>query len=103
MKVAVYYMNIIAGILEKQPSGFSFEYTDQYLQSNYPAISFSFPKSKNPFFLKYLFPFFSGLLSEGTNKDIQCRALQIDERDEFMRLIKTANTETIGAITVREI
>jgi HipA-like protein len=47
--------------------------------------------------------FFSGLLSEGINKDIQCRLLKIDESDDFTRLIKTAGEDTIGAITVKEI
>lgn len=34
--------------------------------------------------------FFFGLLSEGINKDIQCRLLKIDEDDDFTRLIQTA-------------
>jgi serine/threonine-protein kinase HipA len=51
----------------------------------------------------YLFPFFFGLLSEGINKEIQCKAYQIDEKDEFTRLLKTAKNDTIGAITVKEI
>jgi hypothetical protein len=29
--------------------------------------------------------------------------LKIDENDDFTRLLKTANTETIGVITVREL
>jgi len=50
-----------------------------------------------------LFSFFSGLLSEGINKDIQCRLLKIDENDDFTRLLKTAGEDTIGAITVKAI
>jgi serine/threonine-protein kinase HipA len=50
-----------------------------------------------------LFPFFYGLLSEGTNKEIQSKLLKIDENDDFTRLIKTAENDTIGAITIKEI
>jgi HipA-like protein len=50
-----------------------------------------------------MFPFFSGLLAEGLNKQIQCRMLKIDEQDDFTRLIKTATTETIGAITLKQV
>jgi HipA-like protein len=103
MQASIYYLDILAGILTRTEQGFSFEYQPDYLQSNFPAISFSFPKTNKPYFSEKLFPFFSGLLAEGTNKTIQCRTLKIDENDDFTRLLKTANTETIGAITVREL
>ena len=89
--------------MTRTEQGFQFEYHADYLQLNFPAISFSFPKTDKPYFSEKLFPFFSGLLAEGTNKMIQCRTLKIDENDDFTRLLKTANTETIGAITVREL
>ena len=50
---------------------------------------------------KKLFPFFYGLLSEGINKDIQCRLYKIDENDDFTRLLLTAREDTIGSITVK--
>ncbi len=103
MKAAVYYNHILAGYLEKSGSSYFFEYTSNYLTSALPAISFSFPKQTKVFESSSLFPFFSGLLSEGINKEIQCKSLQIDEKDEFTRLLKTAQNDTIGAITVREI
>lgn len=103
MKAKVYYNQILAGYLEKSDSRYSFEYTTNYLNSALPAISFSFPKQVKVFESSSLFPFFSGLLSEGINKEIQCKAFQIDEKDEFTRLLKTAQNDTIGAITVKEI
>ncbi len=103
MQASIYYLDILAGILTRTEQGFQFEYQPDYLQSNFPAISFSFPKIDKPYFSEKLFPFFSGLLAEGTNKTIQCRTLKIDENDDFTRLLKTANTETIGAVTVREL
>jgi HipA-like protein len=103
MQASIYYLDILAGILTRTEQGFLFEYQPDYLQSNYPAISFSFPKSNNSYFEEKLFPFFAGLLAEGTNKAIQCRTLKIDENDDFTRLLKTAHSETIGAITIKEL
>ncbi|WP_435357816.1 HipA N-terminal domain-containing protein [Emticicia sp. SJ17W-69] len=103
MKAEIYFNHILAGILEKTPNNYTFSYEENYLKSTHPAISFSFPKQSNLFQSNSLFPFFSGLLSEGINKEIQCKAYQIDEKDEFTRLLKTAKNDTIGAITVQEI
>ena len=104
MKGYVYYnQRFLAGILDKTKNGYIFTYDGMYFKNpEMPRISTSFPKTKQSYFSPYLFPFFSGLLAEGTNKLLQCRLLKIDERDEFTRLLKTAGYETIGAITVRE-
>lgn len=100
----VCYNNITAGILTESEDGYTFEYDEIYLQNAaLPAISLSFPRQKEAFKSKVLFPFFYGLLTEGENKAIQCRILKIDENDHFTRLIKTAGTDTIGAVTVREL
>lgn len=103
MKAKVYYNHILAGILAKSGNNFQFSYDEHYLISSNPSISFSFPKTQKSYQSDTLFPFFSGLLSEGINKEIQCKAFQIDEKDEFTRLLKTAKNETIGAITIQEI
>lgn len=102
MKASVYNNKILAGTLEKtKEGGYVFTYIDEYFNDTAkPAISLSFPKMNKQYSSKYMFPFFSGLLSEGMNKQIQCRILKIDEQDDFTRLIKTATTETIGAITL---
>lgn len=102
MKAIVYYNEIPAGELIKNPGGYVFRYFQDYLIcSDNPAISLSFPKQTEPFTSEYLFPFFFGLLSEGENKDIVCSRLKIDKNDYFQLLIQTAAVETIGAITVR--
>lgn len=104
MKAAVYNNKILAGTLEKTKEGYVFTYSNEYYYDKLkPAISLSFPKTKKQYHSEYMFPFFSGLLSEGVNKQIQCKTLKIDEQDDFTRLIKTATTETIGAITVQQI
>jgi len=93
----------LAGFLAEDGEGYTFIYEDGYLQNTARMpISLTLPKAKKEFHSKNLFSFFFGLLAEGENKEIQCRTLKIDERDHFTRLLKTAHTETIGAITVQE-
>jgi HipA-like protein len=104
-KAGVYYNNILAGLLEKQaPDNYLFSYSDEYIiNPSLPAISLTLPKTIKEYQSPLLFSFFTGLLAEGINKDIQCRLLKIDENDDFTRLLKTAGEDTIGAITVKEI
>ena len=64
-------------------------------------ISLSLPKSKQVYSSNNLFPFFYGLLSEGVNKDKQCKSFKIDEKDYFKRLLMFAGEDTIGAITIK--
>ncbi|MDQ3002655.1 MAG: HipA N-terminal domain-containing protein [Fibrobacterota bacterium] len=98
------YLNAeLAGTLTETQEGYLFAYNDRYyLDGTKPAISLTFPKSTKEYRSKTLFPFFYGLLAEGENKSNQCRNLKIDEKDHFTRLLKTAHTETIGAVTVRD-
>jgi HipA-like protein len=103
MQAEIYFNQILAGILEKTEGKYLFSYEENYLKSTNPAISLSFPRHSKLFQSNTLFPFFSGLLSEGINKEIQCKTFQIDEKDEFTRLLKTAQNDSIGAIIVREI
>ena len=51
----------------------------------------------------YLFPVFFNMTSEGDNRIIQARNLHIDEEDDFGILLATAHTDTIGAITVKQV
>lgn len=101
----IYYNNIIAGIItELEDERYSFYYDDAYFaNSGLPAISVTMSKSKQLHFSKYLPAFFYNMLSEGTNRKIQCRILKIDEEDDFGLLLKTCAHETIGAITAEEI
>ena len=103
-RAEVYYNNSLAGYLVRSNQKYKFEYTTEYLSNEmHPPISLSFPKRKEAFVSNVLFPFFFGLLAEGQNKDLQCRLLKIDEDDHFTRLLLTANENTIGGITVKEV
>jgi serine/threonine-protein kinase HipA len=104
-KAEIYNNGILAGHLEKiGPNDYRFVYTPEYYANNsLPPISLTLPKTKQIYQSIILFSFFAGMLAEGINKDIQCRLLRIDERDDFTRLLRTADEDTIGGITVKEI
>jgi serine/threonine-protein kinase HipA len=103
-KGQVYYNDVFAGTLEYSDNEYVFNYDLAYINDkSLPPISLSFPKSKVKYRSSVLFPFFYGLLTEGNDKALQCAILKIDENDHFTRLLKTAGTNTIGAITVREV
>ncbi len=104
MKGVVFCNAVRAGILEKDISGgYHFTYDKAYLENpNNPPISLTLPKTKKEYHSAILFPFFYGLLSEGVNKEIQCRLLKIDEGDDFHRLLLTAGEDTIGAVTIKK-
>lgn len=105
MKGGVYINGELAGTLEKDTAGkYHFRYDNAYFQDSIkPSISLTLPKSRQTYESDHLFAFFQGLLSEGVNKDIQCRLLKIDENDDFSRLLLTAGEDTIGAVTVKAI
>ena len=106
MRVAEVFTNgVLAGTLSETDEGkYIFKYDNAYLlDSRNRAISLSLPKRKEAFIADELFPFFYNMLSEGANKALQCMTLKIDENDAFGLLLATANNDTIGAITVKQL
>lgn len=103
MKGLVYNNGILAGFIEKNENGnFSFQYEDAYFNDpRYPSVSLTLPKTQKEFRSETMFSFFYGLLSEGINKDIQCRLYKIDENDDFTRLLLASRSDTIGSVTVK--
>ena len=104
-KGGVYLNSRLAGMLERTKEGeYIFSYYYDYLKEQQaPSISLTLPKKAPVHAAEELFPFFQGLLAEGVNKEIQCRLLRIDEKDDFTRLLRTAGEDTIGAVTIKEI
>lgn len=102
-KGVVFLREIPAGILtEESPSGYVFKYLDSYLaDQTLPPISVTMPKSTREYRSDELFPVFFNMLSEGVNKEIQCRRLHLDERDYFGLLLATGGVDTIGALTIQ--
>lgn len=99
----VYRNGIMAGTLvEKNRRHYTFRYDETYFNDPHkPAISLTLPKTQMEFSSEYLFPFFSNMLSEGVNRQLQCTFLRIDEEDDFGLLAATARHDTVGAITVK--
>lgn len=98
----VYYRDIPAGTLIKDSNGYTFRYSHDYLiNPAMPDISATLPKSRTEYRSKFLFPFFFGLLAEGSQKERQCRELRIDENDHFTRLLETSAYGAIGAVYVK--
>mgnify|MGYP001269085567 CR=1 FL=1 len=104
-KAEVYRNGILAGILTEKDNGeFNFTYNTLYFNDEtLPGISLTLPKKQREYTSRYLFPFFFNMLSEGTNRIVQSKQLKIDENDFFGLLLATAQYDTIGAITVRQI
>lgn len=102
-KAKVYRNGIFAGdLIEETRNIFVFIYYDVYFNDpSKPAISLTLPKTSREFRSEYLFPFFYNMLSEGVNKEVQCKQLKIDENDSFGLLMATAQYDTIGAVTVK--
>jgi HipA-like protein len=102
-KAEIFRNKMLVGILtEENQQSYVFRYEDNWFQdTTKPAISLTLPKRQQEYRSSYLFPFFFNMLSEGVNKQLQCRQLQIDENDSFGLLIATAQFDTIGAITVK--
>ena len=100
----VYYNNMLAGVLTKAGNNYSFSYDHTYLATpGSRPVSITLPLSKEVYKSDILFPVFVNMLSEGANKQVQCRILKIDELDYFSLLLTTAKDDSIGPITVNEI
>ncbi len=104
-QVIVYSNGIAAGLLTETDEGrYIFQYDSSYLaDSSRKAISLSLPKRSEPYEAEYLFPFFYNMLSEGSNKALQCMTQKIDENDVFGLLLATAGHDTVGAVTIKKI
>ncbi|SFB55323.1 HipA N-terminal domain-containing protein [Algoriphagus aquimarinus] len=95
----------LVGILTKSKKGiYTFTYEDTWFKDPMkPAVSLTLPKSEKEYSSDHLFPFFFNMLSEGVNLKLQARQYQVDEDDFFSLLLLTANSDTIGAITIESI
>lgn len=104
-KAEIYRNGVLAGVLTEIDSGsYVFTYDASYFNDNSkPGISLTLPKKQLEYTSEHLFPFFYNMLSEGTNKEVQSKQLKIDENDFFGLLLATAQFDTIGAITVKQI
>lgn len=91
-----------AGVLTQHDDGsFTFRYHDSWMADRTKTgISLTLPRSQQEYHSQYLFPFFFNMLLEGSNKQVVCKHMRIDQDDYFGLLLNTAKTDTIGAIRV---
>ena len=104
MRTAKVYRNglLVGELIEHNRKQYSFTYDEAWFSDpEKPAVSLTLPKTQKRYESEYLFPFFFNMLSEGVNKRLQNNLLQIDENDHFGLLLATAQSDTIGAITVK--
>ena len=87
-KANVYRNGELVGVLsQSSTSNYEFRYDDNWFANGeFPPISLTMPKSQQVYKSEYLFPFFFNMLSEGVNRDLQCRLLKIDKNDHFENL-----------------
>jgi serine/threonine-protein kinase HipA len=104
-QLQVYRNGELAGLLtEHDRHHYSFRYTDAwYTNPIKPPVSLTLPKTRQEYASDHLFPFFFNMLSEGVNRALQSRVLQIDEADDFGLLSATARTDTVGPVTVKPV
>ncbi len=90
-----------AGLLWRDENGYHFEYDDEFLsdETTFP-VSVNMPKSQKRYDSNRLFAYFQSMLSEGFNRELQCKALGIDTSDDWSLLMYTCEKNTIGAITL---
>lgn len=97
----VYVNGIAAGELREENSGlYTFAYYDDYKGK---PVCLAMPVRKEVYTSDHLFPFFFNMLSEGANRKTQSQMLHIDENDDFGIMLATAQTDTIGAVTIKPI
>ena len=104
-KCDVYIKGINAGILEEtEERKYVFTYLPEYVMFHKEQpVCLAMPVREDPYKSDHLFPYFYNMLSEGANRRMQSMLLHIDEQDDFGILIATAQTDTIGSVTVKPI
>ena len=102
-KAEIKMHNLTAGYLTQNEEGFSFAYTEDYLnEKNAEPVSLTLPLQKAEFNSKVMFPFFDGLIPEGWLLDIAEKNWKLNPRDR-MGLLLACCKECIGAVSVIEI
>lgn len=102
--VDVYLDKRLAGRLtEYGLDDYEFVYNAHYLaDSETPAIALSLPKRKEPYRSNRIFPFFTNLLPEGSNRKAMCATFKVDDNDYFGMLEMICGMDCIGNVTLRK-
>lgn len=99
-RAKIQFLDKLAGSLEENDFGYTFQYNDEYLASpDAVPISLSLPLTPQPYTDKRLFPFFDGLIPEGWLLDIAEQTWKLEARDR-MGLLLACCHDCIGAVSV---
>lgn len=99
-QAAIYFRDILAGVLTEDENGYTYQYTQEYLHNEEAkAISLTLPLTDKPYKDNVLFPFFDGLIPEGWLLDIAEKNWKISARDR-MSLLLACCKDCIGAVSV---
>ncbi len=99
-KAQVFVHDHKAGLLERRPDGYHFQYFREYLEMpEAEPVSLTLPLTEKPYFRETLFPFFLGLLPEGWYLDLVSKTFKIDPNSHFDILTATCG-DCIGAVGV---
>lgn len=103
-KAAIYYKDLLAGILTETNEGeYVFQYEEKYVKEHPKQfLTFMMPVSPKPYADKRLFPFFEGLIPEGWLLDIASKNWKINQNDR-MGLLLACCQNCIGAVSVQPI
>lgn len=93
----------VSGILEQDVDGFLFTYLQSHVREGLRPISASLPVRSQPYQSSRLFPFFEGMLAEGSLRALQTRQARLSEDDSFGLLLATCAEDAPGAVTIRQI
>ncbi len=99
----VFVKGIYSGrLLQEAPDSYRFTYDPDYIRHHREdPVCLAMPVREEPYTSPYLFPFFSNMLSEGSNRAFQTRLFHLAQDDDFSLLLETARYDTIGAVTVQ--
>jgi serine/threonine-protein kinase HipA len=96
----VFLLGQAVGELVQAHGKLSFSYLPQWLESGHARpLSHSLPLQAAPFDDLAARPFFSGLLPEGTNRQLAAQVLQVSQENDFA-LLDGLGGECAGAVTL---
>lgn len=100
-RVRVFKQDKLAGYLSRTKHGASFEYSDEYLHTDGPALSFHISKQLKSYVVsgENLHPFFAGLLPEGLRLNALVDTLKTSSSDLFSLLV-ASGSDLIGDVYV---
>ena len=100
-KAQVFYKDILAGELYETLEGeYYFSYSQEYLESKHPAISYSLPKTQQEHFSRVLHGFFDGLLPEGWLLKLAGDLYKLNPMANRYELLLKTCLDPVGAVSI---